>query len=551
MTIALSNYQALAFNSWRMPLMRFNLLVWLALTLNLVTHLSSLRAQDYTLVPNPSFQSVAAWPKQRNTDKAGNSYRLTAEAAPRPSTFVAIHLQKTTLDGATNTLFSWPASSTGIGANTELTVDDQGNVYLMVWSAGEVWKVTAATGFLTRIFDQSGGLAGTRIPYNNLSANNQGDVFMYNATSASVPGIVALVPPTGPLRIVSPPQDATAGEAGTGRLSVFAVSPERPGSLTYQWLRNGTSIAGATAVSYLASEPGSYTVTVGDGLGLVTSAPANFTAESRQRLVNISIRGEVTGAEKPIIAGFVVRGDGPSPTPVLIRGVGPSLAQFGVSKFIEWPVLTVMDVSGKIVGQNRIWNGSSAISFAARSAGAFPLVTIYDAALLLDLSPGNYTAVISALDSSPGAALLEVYDLSESSRTFSNISARAKAGAGDSALISGFVVSGNQTSGVLVRGIGPGLAQFGVSAVLSAPVLSIYDSAGKLVGVNSGWSSGVSTDATTLAEIAAKSGAFPLALGAADCAFYFPTLRPGNYTAQVSGVGNATGQVLIEVYQVP
>jgi hypothetical protein len=129
-----------------------------------------------------------------------------------------------------------------------------------------------------------------------------------------------------------------------------------------------------------------------------------------------------------------------------------------------------------------------------------------------------------------------------------NISSRAFVGSGTEVEIAGFVVSGppGSTEQVLVRGVGPALLQFGVSNVLTSPVLTLVDSAGNVVATNTGWST--SADATQIASAAAAAGAFSLPSGSADSALLV-SLAPGSYTAEVSGLNGATGVALAEVYE--
>jgi hypothetical protein len=117
-------------------------------------------------------------------------------------------------------------------------------------------------------------------------------------------------------------------------------------------------------------------------------------------------------------------------------------------------------------------------------------------------------------------------------------------------LIGGFTVAGSQPSKVLIRAVGPGLIPFGLTGALASPVLSVYDSRGVLIGVNTGWSAGGSVDAVAINNAALSVGAFLLQPGTNDCAVLL-TLPPGGYTAQVAGANGASGVALVEVYQVP
>jgi hypothetical protein len=145
---------------------------------------------------------------------------------------------------------------------------------------------------------------------------------------------------------------------------------------------------------------------------------------------------------------------------------------------------------------------------------------------------------------------IEVYEIGGDAGQFVSIAERAVVGAGAGVLIGGFTVAGSQPSKVLIRAVGPGLIPFGLTGALASPVLSVYDSRGVLIGVNTGWSAGGSVDAVAINNAALSVGAFLLQPGTNDCAVLL-TLPPGGYTAQVAGANGASGVALVEVYQVP
>lgn len=188
-----------------------------------------------------------------------------------------------------------------------------------------------------------------------------------------------------------------------------------------------------------------------------------------------------------------------------------------------------------------------ALSAAFTKTGAFGLTsTSADAALLSGLPAGGYSAQIVDAGGSTGLVLAEIYDTdpgSTSSRLI-NLSARAVAGSGANALAAGFVISGSGNEQLLIRGIGPTLGVFGMAGSLAAPVLTVYDAAGQVLGTNTRWGG-----SAALSAAFAQVGAFPLAANSADSALLL-TLPAGQYTAQVTGTGNSSGVALLEVYEV-
>jgi hypothetical protein len=116
---------------------------------------------------------------------------------------------------------------------------------------------------------------------------------------------------------------------------------------------------------------------------------------------------------------------------------------------------------------------------------------------------------------------------------------------GNGALIAGFVIAGNSSKTVLIRGVGPGLSIFGVPGLLGDPQITLFSGSTALAS-NSSWGTGASTPAQ-LNAVFAQVGAFSLPSGSKDAALLV-TLVPGVYTVQVVSVSNSTGVALVEVY---
>ena len=147
-----------------------------------------------------------------------------------------------------------------------------------------------------------------------------------------------------------------------------------------------------------------------------------------------------------------------------------------------------------------------------------------------------------------GVALVEVYDLSPSlDPILGNISTRSLVQTGDNLMIGGFIVQGAQPKNVIMRAIGPELSQYGVPNPLADPTLELHNGTGALIASNDNWQhpiiGGIITDDQV--ESIQNSGHAP---GDASESAIIATLPPGNYTAIVRGVNNATGVALVEVY---
>ena len=127
----------------------------------------------------------------------------------------------------------------------------------------------------------------------------------------------------------------------------------------------------------------------------------------------LSTRGLAGKDSDTLIGGFILRGT--APRNVIVRGVGPALGASGVAGVLANPVVTLFDSGGNRLATNDDWGtnaNKAAIVAATASAGLSPLAeNSRDAALLLTLAPGAYTAHVTSVDNSTGVALVEVYEV--------------------------------------------------------------------------------------------------------------------------------------------
>jgi hypothetical protein len=240
---------------------------------------------------------------------------------------------------------------------------------------------------------------------------------------------------------------------------------------------------------------------------------------------------------------------------VLIRAAGPALTGFGLNGVLAAPVLTVFNSAGQTVATNTGWSrdpNAAAIAATAARVGAFPFAaSSADSALLLMLEPGSYTAQIAGQNNTTGLSIVEVYDVDEIANggpRAINISTRGVTGIGDQRLVAGFVIGGVSSRRLLIRAIGPSLADFGVAGTVAEPQIELFNSRGYLHATAGAWSADANADEIRGASRVA--GAFALPEGSRDAATVV-TLLPGNWTVQVSSLNNTTGVVLVEVYALP
>jgi uncharacterized repeat protein (TIGR03806 family) len=271
------------------------------------------------------------------------------------------------------------------------------------------------------------------------------------------------------------------------------------------------------------------------------------------RIVNLAARAQAGRDANALITGFVIAGEGDKT--VLIRGVGPTLggAPFNVSGSLADPILTLFgpNSSTRIAAVNDNWLAADAATFHA--VGAFSLPpNSRDAAIVVTLAPGAYTAQLAGSDAISGVALVEVYDadsvLNSGRARLVNTSVRAHVGTGANILIPGLVVGAGAHKTVLIRAVGPrlGATPFDVAGVLAEPVITLYLGAQR-VAINAGWSS--AANASEIRDAAGRVGAFPLPENSRDSALLV-TLPAGAYTIQVAGANGTAGVALVEIYEV-
>lgn len=229
------------------------------------------------------------------------------------------------------------------------------------------------------------------------------------------------------------------------------------------------------------------------GFRLQTQSPA-----AGGTLLNVSTRAFVGRDEQVLIGGFVI--GGAAEKRVLIRGLGPALAGFGVANALADPVLRLFTGANRMA-ENDNWTPGEAIGDATLGAGAFPFAAgSRDAALTATLAPGAYTAVLEGVGGSSGFGLVEVYDVERGAARLINLATRAYAGDRGRELHAGFVVGGaaGSTHRVLLRVLGPTLARhFGLTGVLHDPVMELHGAGGAFLLKSDDWSSGTHAGAAS------------------------------------------------------
>jgi cyclophilin family peptidyl-prolyl cis-trans isomerase len=390
------------------------------------------------------------------------------------------------------------------------------------------------------------------------AVDSNGNASLATTFSVNVPAESLLAPV-----FTSHPVSQTVALGGTVVLNAAAAGGDTNlFPLTYQWFRNGFPIA-APSSRYLvlrgvaAGDAGDYTCRATNAIGPTISLPATVTvvpatALETGRLVNLAIRTEAGALDEALIIGFAVGDNRTSGNkPLLVRGIGPSLAQFGVRNAMPDPVLEVYRGAERIA-ENDNWSGNTEIAVRTSQVGAFAFsgALSLDSAAAITSAVGSYTVQLRDKSAGAGTVLAEVYDASPSAQIgertprLVNLSARARVEAEGGILTAGFVIGGTTPATVLVRAAGPALAGFGVEDVLADPRLQLYRGT-TLLNENDDWDG-----EAQVAALAGSVGAFALPGGGSKDAVMLVTLSPGAYTVQVSDPANRGGVVLIEAYEI-
>jgi hypothetical protein len=383
--------------------------------------------------------------------------------------------------------------------------------------------------------------------------SNGGQAVTFTATVASAP------PGSGV------PEGMVTFQEGTSILAQVPVNAGGTASFNISSLSNG--VHNITAFYYsdtvFASSNGTRTQTVGPGAtpspGITpTPTPAatptptgtpiptpnptptpGVTPIPAPQTVNLSTRMRVQTGDAVGVGGFIVTGS--ASKHVLIRAIGPSLADVGVPNVLADPVLELHGPGAFVTIINNDWRDDPAQEALILATG-IPPANDLESAIEARLAPGSYTAVVRGNNDATGVGLVEVYDLdSAAASKLANISTRAFVSTGDNVVIAGFVLGGNSGNDrLVVRGIGPSLTAAGVPNALADPTLELRNSNGALLMANNDW-----RDDPAQAADLNEAGLAPtndLESGLAA------TLPPGLYTALLAGLNNSAGVGLVEVY---
>jgi sugar lactone lactonase YvrE len=260
------------------------------------------------------------------------------------------------------------------GASVGLAFDNRGNLYAADFSGGKINKFTP-NGTKT-VF-----ASGLSFPA-GLAVDAAGNLF--EADSGS-----------GNIFKFAPDGTKTTFVNGIGR--PYGIAFEANGNLIVADNANGATLR-------YTPDGVKSTVFASD-----FNTPQFVAVEPAQHtLLNISTRGSIQGGNDVLIAGFVIGGNGPVGTTVVVRALGPSLSAFGITNPLPDPVLELRDASGTLIASNNDWKDSQ--EQAIRNSTLAP-TNDRESAIVATLRGGAFTAILGSANGAPGTAVIEVYNI--------------------------------------------------------------------------------------------------------------------------------------------
>ena len=262
---------------------------------------------------------------------------------------------------------------------------------------------------------------------------------------------------------------------------------------------------------------------------------------------NVATRLPVGTGDNVLIEGFTVQGPAGSTKKIIVRATGPSLATCcGITDALANPTLEIHDTNAgnATVATNDNWRNTqvggliTADQSAEIAASGVAPGNDLESAIIANLAPGSYTAVVRGAGNSPGTGVVDAYDLSAASPLrLANIATRGLIQPGDKLMIAGFIVQNGPVNTVILA-VGPSLTAFGINNALPDTTLQLKDQNGNTVIENDDWQSNQKQDLenTGLQPSDPREAAVIV------------TLPPGQYTAQVRGKPETTGIGVVQVY---
>ena len=163
------------------------------------------------------------------------------------------------------------------------------------------------------------------------------------------------------------------------------------------------------------------------------------------------------------------------------------MASAGIVDVISDPILRLFGPTGSQIAVNDNWQDTQQVEIEATG---IPPQDLRESAIVATLAPAAYTATLADANGDTGVGLVELYDLNSAAiARLANISTRGSVQTADNVMIGGFALGGTSINPakVVVRALGPSLAQAGINNPLGNPTLQLFDNNGQVVAFNDNW----------------------------------------------------------------
>jgi hypothetical protein len=508
------------------------------------------------------------------TDSADYSVKVSNTAGSALSTATTLSVSAPVIAPS---ITSQPASQTlALGAAASFSVTASGTApFTYQWSK-DGGLIAGATSSTYSIAATASSDAGS---YTVVVTNSAGSV------TSSAASLALIAPPS----ISSQPASVTTV---AGNSASFSVSASGTAPFSYQWYLNGSAITGATSSSYTIAavtslNAGTYTVTVSNSAGSVTSSsaslsliaapvitgqPASITvASGKSAGFSVTVSGtapfsyqwmkngsSILGATGSTYSISSVSSSSAGSYAVIVTNAAGSVASNSATLTVaSAPVIVTQPISlsiytGKPASFTVVATSSSTLSYQWYKSGK-PInganSATYSIASVASTDAASYSVTVSnSIGSVKSSSASLTVTTSPTFNRIRAVSVRTVVDSVNTASVVGFGTDGANTRRLLVRAVGPGLSAYGVSNVLAQPKIEIHSTVSgvdTILATNSGWKND-----TTVSEAIVESGAFPLASGSADAAVVI-TVSAGNYTVVTTGISGSVGTALVEIYELP
>ncbi len=289
--------------------------------------------------------------------------------------------------------------ATGLNSPNGLTFDMAGNLYVSEAGNGNI-SVFAPDKTKTTFATNAGEPSG-------LAFDNGGNLFVADFGG----GKIYKYAPGGTQSTFASGLDHPAGlamdsagnlfEADSGTGTIFEFAPDGTKSTFVTGAGRPYGIAfDATGNLVVADNAGGATVRYSSTGAKAVIFQSNFNTPqflavqpAQHQLLNISTRGFIRGGNDVLIAGFIVSGNGPVGTSILVRALGPSLSAFGITDPLADPVIELRDASGTLLASNNDWKDTQQVAITGT-----PLAPTDDkeSAILTTLQGGAFTVIVGS-----------------------------------------------------------------------------------------------------------------------------------------------------------